>query len=405
MPLFRRFITDTAGNTAMLFSLMLPAVVGVSGLGVETGLWYFQQRQLQAAADVAAIAGAVEKRSGNEEEEITDAALKEAQLHGFFGNAYEVNTPPQSGAHTDGLAVEVELTIPADRFFSKFFSDEQVYLSARGVAKYEVSGQACMLALDPEEDGALTFTGNAMTMINGCNIMSNSLSDSALIVNGSADVTVPCALAAGGVDVDIGLTLTQCSEPQSNVPPAADPFKNLPEPDVTGPCLSMPSGNGAATLTPGRYCGGGNLRGTKTFAPGVYVIDGGNFRINSNANISGTGVTIFLTNGATVDFNGTAKITLSAPTSGTYKGVLFYGDRDDEGLTSKFNGNAQSLLTGAIYLPSQELEFLGNFSGTNGCMRLVARTIKITGSSTMNADCSAYGLNDMPLPGKVTLVE
>jgi uncharacterized membrane protein len=31
---------------------------------VETGYWYFKQRELQTAADVAAIAGAVEKRSG-----------------------------------------------------------------------------------------------------------------------------------------------------------------------------------------------------------------------------------------------------------------------------------------------------------------------------------------------------
>lgn len=389
---------------AALFALTLPAVVGVAGLGVETGLWYYQQRELQAAADVAAIAGAVEKRAGNDDE-ITSAALVEARQHGFEGNLYNVSDPPTAGSYTDELAVEVELRVPANRFFSGFFSSDAVFLEARGVAKYDVDGQACMLALDPEADGAMTFTGNAMTMINGCNIMSNSLSDSALIVNGSADVTVPCALAAGGVDVDSGLSLTECSEPQSGMTPAADPFRNLEEPTVSGSCQSLPTGNGAATITPGRYCGGGNLKGTKTFAPGTYVIDGGNFRINSNAVVAGSGVTFFLTNGATVDFNGTANITFSAPTSGTYKGVLFFGDRDDEGMESKFNGNAASSMTGAIYLPSQELEFLGNFSGTNGCMRLIARTIKITGSSTMNADCSAYGLTDMPLPGKVTLVE
>jgi hypothetical protein len=400
----RKFATDTQGNMAALFSLMLPAVVGVAGLGVETSLWYYQQRELQAAADVAAIAGAVEKRAGNDDS-IDSAALSEARIHGFTGNLFDINDPPQSGSYTDELAVEVELRVKANRFFSKFFSSEAVYLSARGVAKYDVDGQACILALDPEADGAMTFTGNAMTMINGCNVMSNSHSDSSLIVTGSADVTVPCAMAAGGVDVDDGLSLTQCSEPQAGVTPAADPFRNLLEPEVAGACQTLPSGNGAATVTPGRFCGGGNLKGTKTFAPGTYIIDGGNFRINANANIAGSGVTFFLTNGATVDFNGSAKIAFSAPTAGTYKGVLFYGDRDFDGISSKFNGNAQSSMTGAIYLPSQSLEFLGNFSGTNGCMRLIARTVKITGSSTMNADCSAYGLNEMPLPGKVTLVE
>jgi hypothetical protein len=38
-------------------------------------------------------------------------------------------------------------------------------------------------------------------------------------------------------------------------------------------------------------------------------------------------------------------------------------------------------------------------------MRIVARTIDFTGSADLNADCSAAGLNEMPLPGRVTLVE
>jgi hypothetical protein len=207
------------------------------------------------------------------------------------------------------------------------------------------------------------------------------------------------------VSVDDGLTLTDCSEAQSNVPPAADPFKNLAEPAVSGPCLTLPGGAGAATLSPGRYCGGGILKGNKTFLPGVYVMDGGTFRTNATANVSGTGVTFFMTNNATVDMNGSAHVDFKAPTSGTYKGVLFYGDRDNSYASNKFNGNATSKLTGAMYFPSQDVQFLGNFSGNNGCMRIVAATIKFTGSSDMNADCTAEGLGQMPLPGRVSLVE
>ena len=147
------------------------------------------------------------------------------------------------------------------------------------------------------------------------------------------------------------------------------------------------------------------MKGNKTFLPGVYVMDGGSFRANATADISGNGVTFFMTNNATVDINGSAHLDLKAPTSGTYKGVLFYGDRDNDYDTNKFNGNASSSLTGAMYFPSQDVQFLGNFSGDNGCMRIVAATIKFTGSSEMNADCTAEGLNQMPLPGRVSLVE
>jgi hypothetical protein len=112
-----------------------------------------------------------------------------------------------------------------------------------------------------------------------------------------------------------------------------------------------------------------------------------------------------LTNNATTDFNGNANITLSAPTSGTYKGILFYGDPDNTSGTSKFNGTANSELTGIIYMPSQAVEFLGNFSGDNGCMRIVASTIKFTGSTTINSDCSSAGITNAPLPGTISLVE
>jgi len=405
--LLRRFLADRRANTAILFGLSLPVVVGTAGLGVETGYWYFKQRELQTAADVAAVAGAVEKRGGQPDSKITSAALIEAVEHGFDQGAgtIEVNTPPSAGSYQDNRSVEVLLTMPTTRFFSKIFSNDEVTLHTRGVARYEDGGQACILALDPEASGAVTFTGNAVSFINGCNVMSNSLDDSSLIVTGSADITVPCALAAGGTSVDDGLTLTDCPEPQSNVPPAADPFKDLPEPDLTGPCMTMPSGNGAATLSPGRYCGGGNLKGDKTFSPGVYVIDGGDFKINSGANVTGDGVTFFFTNDSTADFNGNATIQLAAPTGGTYKGILMYGDDDNIDNSNKFNGTASSEFTGALYFPNQSVEYLGNFSGDNGCLRIVARTINFTGSANLNADCSAAGLNDMPLPGRVSLVE
>jgi Flp pilus assembly protein TadG len=404
----RQLATDKRGNTAILFALAMPIFVGMVGLGVETGIWYYKQRTLQTAADVAAIAGAVEKRSGNGYTTIRNAATAEAAEHDWTSaqGTITVNNPPTSGNYVGNTnAVEVLLTMPATRYFSSIFSTSTVTEHARAVAQTSVGGEACILGLDPTAGGAVTFTGNNLTFLNGCNVMSNSLSPSALIVNGSADVTAPCAMAAGGVQFDDGLTLTQCTEPQTGVPPATDPFKTVAEPAVSGPCLSLPSGNGAETLSPGRYCGGGNLKGVKTFSPGTYIFDGGDFRINAGADVTGSGVTMYMANNATTDFNGTANINLSAPTSGTYKGILFFGSRTNAYNSNKFNGNASSQLTGALYFPAQDVQFLGNFSGANGCLRVVARTVKFTGSLNMNADCTAQGLSGMPLPGRVTLVE
>ncbi|RUV07157.1 hypothetical protein EOD00_19840, partial [Mesorhizobium sp. M7A.T.Ca.TU.009.01.3.1] len=157
-------------------------------------------------------------------------------------------------------------------------------------------------------------------------------------------------------------------------------------------------------LGPGTYCSGMNLKGNVTLSPGVYVVQG-SFKINANAAITGSGVTIFMSGSSTVSMNGNASVQLSAPTSGSYSGVLFYGDRTGNSASSTFNGTADSLLTGAIYFPKQQVNYLGNFSGKGGCTRVVADTIQWSGNSTINQDCSSLGIDDIPAAPSVALVE
>ena len=127
--------------------------------------------------------------------------------------------------------------------------------------------------------------------------------------------------------------------------------------------------------------------------------------MNANANVSGDGVTIYLAGSSRVSMNGNATVSLSAPTSGTYSGVLMYGDRTSTGGQSTFNGTAASLLTGALYFPKQQVNYLGNFSGQNGCTQVVADTIQWSGNSTINQDCTSLGMRDIPATQSVALVE
>ncbi|TIV09024.1 MAG: hypothetical protein E5W02_22190, partial [Mesorhizobium sp.] len=57
-----------------MFAFTLPIVVGGAGLGVETSYWYYSSLKLQAIADAAAYAGALEKIQGSDTAAITDAA-------------------------------------------------------------------------------------------------------------------------------------------------------------------------------------------------------------------------------------------------------------------------------------------------------------------------------------------
>src|SRR4029079_14556975 len=126
----------------------------------------------------------------------------------------------------------------------------------------------------------------------------------------------------------------------------------------SGTCQST----SGSTLSPGTYCSGLSLSGTVNLSPGTYYIKGGNFKVNAKAVVTAPGVTIYLSGDSRVSMNGTAKVNMSAPTSGDYSGMLFFGDRKKPGTTKNiFNGTADSALTGAIYFANQTIQFNGDF--------------------------------------------
>ena len=81
---------------------------------------------------------------------------------------------------------------------------------------------------------------------------------------------------------------------------------------------------------------------------------------------------------------------LSAPTSGTTEGFLFFEDRTNNtaSTTEKIVGGAGSTFDGALYFKHGALTFAGNNS-TNGYMVIVANTIKINGTTTIGNNYSS----------------
>ncbi|RWM10624.1 MAG: hypothetical protein EOR72_24375 [Mesorhizobium sp.] len=399
----RRFCEGRGGNVATIFALTLPVVVGGAGLGVETSYWYYSSLKLQAIADAAAYAGALEKVQGSDTAAITAAATTSAASNGLGGGTIVVNTPPTSGPNTAKKAVEVILNQNLDRLFTSIFTQTKVPERARAVALITDASKACVLALNPSASQAALFSGSTSVKLAGCSVMSDSIANDSIKVQGSAGLQADCLITAGGVSLSNPVT-TVCKSPITQALPASDPFVSLPAPAASNPCQNINSGKSTQTIQPGTYCSGMNLNGNVTLSPGVYVVQG-NLKINAGAVIQGSGVTIFMAGSNTVSMNGNATVTLSAPTSGTYSGVLFYGDRTGTAAQSTFNGTATSLLTGAIYFPKQQVNYLGNFSGVNGCTQVVADTIQWSGNSTINQDCSSLGMKDIPAAQAVAVVE
>jgi hypothetical protein len=410
------FFANRRANMAIVMALAAPALVGVCGLSAETGYWFYLEKSAQKAADVAAYAGAVALRNGDSKEKAIAVAMTEAELLGFDDPASIVVavTPPTSGPNQHARAMEVTIDFEVPRFFSGIFNKESERGDVRAVAAYDTPSNACLLALDIDDPAALTISGSADVTLLSCEVMSNSIASDAVLLSGSGDLETDCVNAVGGVVVKVGgteLTLTDCNAPRQNMARAPDPYADVPEPDLDGvPCSSPGSGSGVVTVTAGaggvkRFCGGLSLSGDYHFEPGVYVIDGGDFRLNSSTTVTGDDVTFFFTDGAEARFNGTATIDVAAPTTGTYQGIAFMGDRSDTSAEHRFNGTANSLITGAIYTPASRLVLNGDFSGVDGCMQLVGSTIELLGNMHISTDCEGYGLKWAQVPGSVRMSE
>lgn len=418
--MFSNWLSNRRGNTTVVFALCLPVVMGCAGLGVEVGFWQYRQREAQTAADLAAYAGAVSLRNHESVAQAREEAAAEARLHGFEATAGVINamSPPQTGNHQDNRSMEVVLTQNLPRFFSSIMSQEPLLISVRAVATYQEESNACLLALSHDDGAAIDLFGSSNVAMIECEIMSNSIADDAVTLRGSTDVETPCINSVGGFVVGGGsanYTLTDCREPRTNLPRALDPYADVEPPTLPSSCSNINSGGGGpnaglVSVSAGpsgvkRFCNGLNLTGEYEFEPGVYVIDGGDFRIGAQATVVGDGVTFYFTDGARARFNGGATVQLTAPNTGDYSGLVFFGDRDDHGVDHVFNGTADSLITGAIYTPSSDISFLGDFSGQEGCMQLVGYTVEIGGNASITTDCTGVGLTFPKIPGDVRLVE
>ncbi|TCN32676.1 pilus assembly protein TadG-related protein [Sinorhizobium americanum] len=410
----RSFMDDDLGAVAVIAAIVFPVLVGAMGLGAESGYWYMESRKLQHAADVSAHAAAIRHRAGDRQSALENTALRIASASGYSPGTLTVSTKP--GLSAGSSKITVELTETHSRLFSSVFIGEPVTISARAVAEVKGGSKACVLALSNSASGAVTVTGSTQVQLSGCSVVSNSsAADAFLMKNGSAVMSTDCVYTVGEAVTTTGLTLTGCSEPAERVPPTADPFASIAEPDKLHveqlPCRTLAYiSNSAYTFdklangTPAiRFCGGLEIKGTITLKPGLYIIDGGDFTVTAGAKLSGDGVTLFFTNGAAAKLLGNGDIDLSAPTTGPFAGLLFFGSRRDTGVAHQVTGNSESSLEGNLYIPTGSIDFTGNSTVSGGCTQIVADQITFTGNSTM--ETCASPTDEIVVGRTVSLVE
>lgn len=426
LPRLSEALSDHSGATAILAALAMPVVAAGMGLGAEVGYHYLLQRNMQQAADMAAHAGAIRLRAGDGKAKVQAAAQHAAIQSGFpaSGGTLSVETPPLSGAYQGrASSVEVRLSKSQPRFFSAIFVDEPVEISARAVANVVKStSRACVLALAPTASRAITVSGSTHVSIQNCDVATNSNANDAFYMQGqSAKLTVGCVRTVGGAVTGTGLDMRNCDAAEQVAPVVRDPYADVPEPAIEGTCVSANNKNTTAFApdfihssgVPAlRICGGLDIKSHASFAPGLYIIDGGELSLNGNgdvaldaASMTGDGVTFYLANKATLSLSGNGGFNIQAPQTGPYAGILFFGSRNHSGLTHEVRGNSGSITQGAIYFPNSAVRFTGNSTTTNGCTQIIAYTVEFTGSSVLRSNCETNNVREIETNVMVSLVE
>lgn len=392
---FRRLWGDKQGQIIAIAAVGMPVMCGLTGVATDTVSWFLWRRQLQTGVDAAALAGAHAVLRGGRSDAVRAAVIEDLRRNEIFDEA-TVHMPAQNGplAGQSGT-VEVIVRHRESLPFSSLFMTGPATVSARAVGRVASAGQNCVISLNPTASGALTFQGSANVNL-GCGIVANSQNQSALLVGGSSMVTATPVSAVGGISVGASAQVITSGPLQPMSPPQPDPFANTTPPDWQSMKCENPS-NKATVFSPGRYCGGISISGgVVTFEPGVYVLDGGTFKVTGNAKLEGNGVTFFLTgrnnNYAGLDLSGGTEIKLRAPSAGSpYAGLLFYQDPNappDTNERNKINGNAELELQGAIYFPRQQLEFSGAAANNTSCLLIVADRVVFTGNAEIDNDCA-----------------
>lgn len=407
----RRLWNDKRGNALIIAGAALPLLVGSAGLATDTIQWTLWKRQLQRAADSAALAGVYAKVQNNSAQTANQAVTLDLARNDHTGIALLSGYPqvafPTSTQWTNG--VQVDLAIRKRLGFSSLFMPTAPMISTRATAATIATGVYCVVSLIESGATGILATGNGHLDL-GCGMITNSTSLTAAIATGSSTVNATPVAAVGNIGDSNnwgGAELLPFTVKQE------DPFASI-EPDTSicdGTQGQLNEGN-ALAKGPGCYSSASFNGGPITMTPGTYIIDGGDLTFGNKADVTCHGCTFVLTNrsaGSTatigdVDMTAQAHVDLSAPTGLTdlYKGIVIYQDRRAQSGSSqvnRINGNSTSVIGGALYFPKQQIQINGTAGLEFTCGQFVAYIVEFSGNGDIENTCTG-GYGDKKIMGK-----
>ena len=393
------------------FALLLTALLACCGLACDAGLMELEKIQLQNAADAAVLGATHQMELGSAQSIWINAGMADASLNGFTdgtnSTTVALTDPPTSGSYaTSSQAIQVTIS----QVYVPIFLPGSVSLSAQAVALG--GGEPCTYLLSRVSTAAsLSLTGSLLNA--NCTLyMGKSFSVTSSAANSTAQYFISAPAASSTIPAG-----EVTPAPIFNAAVAIDPLSNTPSPVFSG-CTHSGGTKyvGNQTIHPGTYCGGlslgvGGSNGNFILSPGLYVVTGG--MIISGSVVTGTGVTIFLTQGGGSTYGALSinqsELYLSAPTNTTGGGVpsvVVFADRNwNTGAQAVSFAGSEFQGDGIWYLPRTAMSIQGSEFYAQNYLGVVADSATIAQSEVSFKNNYSAGTAGDPYGGNVSLVQ
>lgn len=424
-----RLTVEDSGQTMVLAAMMLPVLIGAVGMAVDVGYAFDHRRQMQLAADSAALAGgrAIRSNAAISPGDLSTIVRADAAKNGFVHGTKSVTVsvcrpavdspcPTQYSYSFFHEAIKVTIAQPKGTFLSGILGMTSMNIGVTAVASSapDVAATSNIIVLDNTcTAGAFQASGGVAVTVNG-RVFVNSCDQYGTKASGGTPVTVSGGIYMGCNSAQCGGYMEQGGSlftptPIPGIPQIRDPLEDLPEPVPSGPTFNDPNINtGTVTLQPGIYDKGITIHGgTVTFAPGIYFLDGQPLSIKGGANVLGSGVMFFAYNGAGfVIQDGSTVVTMSAPSSGTYRGIWWFQARNNP-KDCVITAGPTINITGTFYISNPDSELSMSANSASGTLSdytvFVVWHFVVSGGATFNSDFSTIG--NTPLKGNLALSE
>jgi hypothetical protein len=370
-----------SGQILVLTAVTMVALLGIAALALDVSYMFDKRNRLHAAADAAAKSAAIEvfRNPSVSQASLEAFADQQVQALGFspsrLGGTVSVviNHPPVVGPNFIGNSNYAEAIVsePTSTFFAKIIGWTSLTPGASAIAG---SGNPtnCLITVQN------LSIGNSEINTNGCGV---AVGGDLAGTNPNAEITGP-PLPSVAVTGTCSGTCGAMGSMITGAPVPTDPLAGMAVPANPGGCIP----GVAATLGPGCYT---SIAATvTTLNAGIYYITGP----VDIGNLTGSNVMLFLAPGGQLTAQNNKSLTITAPTTGTYKGIAIFQDPANPN-DIDIKNNFTLTVTGAVYFPGADISIKNSLLIANTtCTVFIAKSLDVFNGSGNFTNSGCAGL-------------